>query len=408
MKLLNVTTLQEAKTCLQNTISKIPRKSIEVNLSEAEGYTLSEDILSPFAIPDFRRSTVDGYAVISSNTHGATSSIPVLLDVVEEVAIGEPARSVIQPGTCAYVPTGAMIPEGADAMVMVEYCESFDETSIAVYQSVSCGTNIVLPGDDMKKDDLILRAGTVLRFQEIGALAAMGLSTVRVYEPYTATVISTGSELVSLGETPAACQIYDSNSYAICAQARSIGIRIINQLLVPDQEDLLRKVFEDAIQKSDIVIASGGSSQGKKDMTEKLFDELSGGGVFTHGLALKPGKPTILAWDQKSSTALIGLPGHPVAASTVFELLVKPAVLQKKEPMAVISASMTVNIASSPGRETCIPVSLHKTDSGFQAEPILGRSGLWTILTKADGYILIDHNQEGIKAGETVLVYPFS
>lgn len=260
----------------------------------------------------------------------------------------------------------------------------------------------------MKEGSLILSAGTQLRFQEIGALAAMGIETVKVYRPYTATVISTGNELTPLNRKPAACQIYDSNSYAICAQARSIGIHIVNQLLIPDQEELLRNAFETAVLTSDLVIASGGSSQGKKDMTERLFDELSDGGVFTHGLALKPGKPTILAWESKHHTVLIGLPGHPVAASTVFELLVKPAVLQKTGPEALIEATMSVNLASSPGRETCIPVSLVKTDHGYLAEPILGRSGLWTILTRADGYILIGHNTEGIRAGESVSVRLFS
>lgn len=408
MRLLNVTTLSKAKKELTATIAKIPRDTIEMELASAQGHILAEDISAPFTVPDFRRSTVDGYAVIANNTHGASASIPVLLDVIEEVSIGEPARSVITPGTCAYVPTGAMVPEGADAMVMVEYCEAFDETSMAVYQSVSCGSNIVLPGDDMKEGDLILAKGTMLRFQEIGALAAMGISKVKVYAPYKATVISTGTELAAMNDSLQPCQVYDSNSYAICAQARSIGIQIVNQLLIPDQEELLRHAFEQAILDSDFVIASGGSSQGKKDMTERLFDELSQDGVFTHGLALKPGKPTILAWDEVHHTAMIGLPGHPVAASTVFELLVKPAVLQKDLPDAIVSANITVNLPTSPGRETCIPVSLVKTETGFDAIPILGRSGLWTILTRADGYILIDHNQEGIAAGAEVAVHLFT
>lgn len=408
MKLLHVTTLKEAKKELTSTIAKIPRRVIELDISTAPGYTLAEDVHAPFTVPDFRRSTVDGYAVLAGNTHGASASIPVLLDVIEEVSIGEPARSVITPGTCAYVPTGAMVPEGADAMVMVEYCEAFDESSMAVYQSVPCGANIVLPGDDMMEGSLILKKGSQLRFQEIGALAAMGIKTVKVYAPYRATVISTGTELVSLGNALDTCQVYDSNSYAICAQARALGIEIVNQLLIPDQEELLRHAFEDAIENSDLVIASGGSSQGKKDMTERLFDELSQDGVFTHGLALKPGKPTILAWDQEHHTALIGLPGHPVAASTVFELLVKPAVLQKELPDPVLTAQMTVNIPSSPGRETCIPVTLIPSENGYQADPILGRSGLWTILTRADGYILVDHNQEGLPAGSPVEVHVFT
>lgn len=408
MKLLNVTTLQDAKMQLKAAIQKIHRKVEERELLSAEGCILAENIYAPFHIPDFRRSVVDGYAVIASDTHGAGSNIPVFLDIIEDVSIGEKASSTITHGTCAYVPTGGMIPEGADAMVMVEYCEAFDQNSIAVYQAVATGNHIVLPGDDMKQGSLILEKGKLLRPQEIGALSAMGISVVKVYRPFTATVISTGNELVALSDSLKLGQVYDSNSYAICARASSMGMNVLNRVLIPDDEELLKAAIGQAMETSDFVIASGGSSQGKKDLTERLFDELSDQGVFVHGLALKPGKPTILAWDENSETVMVGLPGHPIAALTVFELLIVPLLRGSSIEDPVISARMRINMAASPGRETCVPIHLVPDEKGYLADPILGRSGLWSILTRADGYILIHRNQEGIKAGETVNVILFS
>lgn len=407
MKLLNVTTLADARVQLKEIIEKLPRTIEERDLLSAEGCILAEDIFAPFQIPDFRRSVVDGYAVMASDTHGASSSIPVMLDVIEEVAIGEVPRLPVTHGTCSYVPTGGMIPDGANAMVMVEYCEPFDSAGIAVYQAVAEGSQIVLPGDDMKMGDRILEKGKLLRFQEIGALAAMGIQTVKVYRPFTATVISTGNELVPLTGSLSKGQVYDSNSYAVCASAEDAGMKVIKQILVPDDEELLKKTFRESMETSDFVITSGGSSQGKKDFTENLFNELSDHGVFVHGLALKPGKPTILAWDESSETVMIGLPGHPIAALIVFELLVVPLLHSRRLEEPVVHARMNINMAASPGRETCVPVRLISSENGYLAEPILGRSGLWSILTRADGYILIHRDQEGLRAGDPVNVILF-
>lgn len=429
MKLLDVLTLSEARLMLSDCVRQIPRRIISIPVSEAAGHILARDVTVPFDVPGFRQSAVDGYALIASDTHGAGDAIPVFLEVTGHVMIGEIPTCTISHGQCAYVPTGGMLPEGADAMVMSEYCEAFSDSDIAVSQSVAAGNHVIFPGDDMKQGDLLLPKETRLRFQEIGSLAAMGSTSVSVYAPYTATIISTGNELLPPGAEKSEAQIYDSNTCALSVQAGQAGLRILHRHLVPDDHDLLKQTLQSAVKDSDFVILSGGSSQGKQDMTEILFREISDNGVYAHGLALKPGKPTVLAWDNAGKTALIGLPGHPAAASMVFELLVARVL---KAPLSAasaagspqstsaassaamlppvyiepsVSAVLSVNIASSPGRETCVPVRL--TDSGGKllAVPVSGPSGLWSPLVRADGYILIEKDREGLAAGSPVDIY---
>lgn len=447
MKLLNVLTLEEARTRLSACVRQIPRRKISVPLIEAADHILARDITVPFDVPGFRRSAVDGYALIASDTHGAGDAIPVFLKITEQVHIGEKPLHAVTHGECAYVPTGGMLPDGADAMVMVEYCDTFSDSDIAVSRAVASGNHVVLPGDDMKKGEMLLPKETRLRFQEIGALAAMGITSVPVYAPCTATIISTGNELLPPGAKRNIAQIYDSNTYALSIQAEHAGLRVLHRYLVPDDRELLRQTLTSAMADSDFVILSGGSSQGKQDLTEVLFREVSDSGIYAHGLALKPGKPTVLAWDNAGKTALIGLPGHPAAASMVFELLVSrvlkfpPAAASLAAPDSTVSADpstaaapsasadpsaaavpsgtaapsasaepslsavLSVNIASSPGRETCVPVRLADSGGTLLATPVLGPSGLWSPLVRADGYILIDKNREGLPAGSPVDVY---
>jgi molybdopterin molybdotransferase len=413
MKLLNVSTVENARQELSKVIEKLPRHIEARPITECRNCVLAQDIVTPADVPAFRKSTVDGYAVVAADTHGATETIPVFLDIAGEVHIGDAPDFDVKRGQCAYVPTGAMLPEGADAMVMVEYCDLFDESSVAVNKSVAVGSSVVNPGDDMKKDTVVMKSGRRLRFQEIGALSALGITHVDVYSPYTVSIISTGDELVEPGTHAEYGQVYESNSKAVSVQAETVGMKVIRRMIVPDDENLLRTAVSEAMKDSDFVITSGGSSQGKKDMTEAMFAEMSGGGVYIHGLALKPGKPTILAWDDKSKTAMIGLPGHPVAASIVFRMLVTEALKRTGngpygeycEAAASVKAEMTVNLASAPGRDTVQSVRLIKSGTGFKAEPILGHSGSWSVLTGADGYIFIDHNEEGVSAGTTVDVF---
>lgn len=409
MKLLQVDTLEQSRQRLLDAFGGHRLRSEQVPLASVFGRVLAEDVVTGEAIPSFRRSSVDGYAVCSKDTAGATESIPVFLEIVEEVAIGHPAKQQIVPGTCAYVPTGGMIPEGADAMVMVEYSELFDENHAAIYESVPFGRSVVIPGDDIGAGETLLKRGTVIGPAQAGALAAAGVSEVTVFAPWRLTILSTGDELVPVAQTPGPGQVRDINTWALNAYAAGLGMEVVRAEALPDDEALFEAAVRRAMEDSDLVLTSGGSSQGKKDMTERILDRVSLGGVFTHGLALKPGKPTILGYDKATDTLLAGLPGHPVAALTVFQLLIawlwRRMTGQQEEIHT--TARMKTNLASAPGKTTCLLVRLHWEDGAYTAEPVLGKSGLITTMTKADGYVIVDMNREGLKKGELVPVYRF-
>ena len=409
MELLKVDTLETAREKLLAAVGENWIKTKNVPLNEALNGVLAEDVYGKIHIPDFRRSMVDGYAVIAKDTMGAGESLPVFLKVIGDVGMGEAAECVITPGTCAYVPTGGMIPEGADACVMVEYCEHFDSEEIAVYQATSVGRHVVDIGEDSKAGELLFKKGTKLRPQEIGALSAEGFTEVKIFAPVTISIISTGDELVAPGGTINKGQIYDINTTALQALAGKHGFEVLGTVTVKDQYDLLKAAIVEAKENSDLVVVSGGSSKGKKDMTALLIDELADPGVFTHGLALKPGKPTILGADKESGTLMAGLPGHPVAAMAVFEMML---VWLKREltcepEKGLVPAVLSGNVPGAPGRQTLLFVELEQTEEGYLAKPIFGKSGLMSTMTRADGYTTIEMLQEGLKSGEKVWVHTF-
>lgn len=406
MRFLQVDTISGARERLLQEVGDNFLKMETVKLSEAYGKCLAEDIYAEENIPDFRRATVDGYAVKASDTQGAGESVPVFLSVVDEISIGKPALREIKNGECAYVPTGGMIPDGADSMVMVEYTELFDKRDAAVYSSVSAGNGVVQIGEDAKKGELLLSRGTVLHSAQTGVLASLGKHTVKVYAPWHITIISTGDELAEVGEEKGRCQVYDINTHALYALAKEQGMTVDKAFSVKDEDEKIEQALKDALLCSDIVVISGGSSQGKKDMTADIIDKIAEPGVWTHGLALKPGKPTIVGMDKPSGTLLIGLPGHPVAAIMVFQLLL--VWLQKnlrgEKETPGVPAVLSSNIPGAAGRAVCQTVKLEKEENGYRAIPVFGKSGLMHTLTQADGYVLVEADKEGIRKGETVYV----
>lgn len=406
MRFLQVDTISGARERLLQEVGDNFLKMETVKLSEAYGKCLAEDIYAEENIPDFRRATVDGYAVKASDTQGAGESVPVFLSVVDEISIGKPALREIKNGECAYVPTGGMIPDGADAMVMVEYTELFDKRDAAVYSSVSAGNGVVQIGEDAKKGELLLSRGTVLHSAQTGVLASLGKHMVKVYAPWHITIISTGDELAEVGEEKGRCQVYDINTHALYALAKEQGMTVDKAFSVKDEDEKIEQALKDALLCSDIVVISGGSSQGKKDMTADIIDKIAEPGVWTHGLALKPGKPTIVGMDKPSGTLIIGLPGHPVAAIMVFQLLL--VWLQKnlrgEKEAPGVPAVLSSNIPGAAGRAVCQTVKLEKEENGYRAIPVFGKSGLMHTLTQADGYVLVEADKEGICKGETVYV----
>lgn len=406
MRFLQVDTISGARERLLQEVGDNFLKMETVKISEAYGKCLAEDIYAEENIPDFRRATVDGYAVKASDTQGAGESVPVFLSVVDEISIGKPALREIKNGECAYVPTGGMIPDGADAMVMVEYTELFDKRDAAVYSSVSAGNGVVQIGEDAKKGELLLSRGTVLHSAQTGVLASLGKHMVKVYAPWHITIISTGDELAEVGEEKGRCQVYDINTHALYALAKEQGMTVDKAFSVKDEDEKIEQALKDALLCSDIVVISGGSSQGKKDMTADIIDKIAEPGVWTHGLALKPGKPTIVGMDKPSGTLIIGLPGHPVAAIMVFQLLL--VWLQKnlrgEKEAPGVPAVLSSNIPGAAGRAVCQTVKLEKEENGYRAIPVFGKSGLMHTLTQADGYVLVEADKEGICKGETVYV----
>ena len=423
MKLLTVDTLDEARNKIIERVKSWPVKTEIIPLCESCGRTLADDVYASGDIPPFRRSTVDGYAVVAADTAGAGESIPVFVKQAGSVAMGKPAGISIRSGECAYVPTGGMLPGGADAVVMVEYCEQLTENSaggtIAVYGAVAPGMGMAEAGEDLRKGNLLLRRGTLIRPQETGALAAAGITNLSVYAPLDLGIISTGDELVEPEQEPAPGEIRDSNTYALKALAVNRGFRVVTARVLPDDEQRLEAALAETMALCDVAAISGGSSQGEKDLTAAVINRMAKPGVFTHGLALKPGKPTILGWDAASATLFVGLPGHPVSAMMVFELILGWIGTAHREQLTVNSgqgadmvkgswpvlAVVTCNIPGSPGRTVCQPVMLHCEGGSYMAEPVFGKSGMIVTLTRADGYIIIDLNKEGLKKGEPVLVH---
>jgi molybdopterin molybdotransferase len=300
-----------------------------------------------------------------------------------------------------------MIPEGADAMVMVEYSEAFGENNIAIYESVAPGNHVALIGEDAERGSVLLRRGTKIRPPELGVLAAAGITELPVFAPLKLTLISTGDELVSPDRNPEPGSIRDINTYALQALAVREGYRITAAHVLPDDEKILEEKVREAMGASDVIAISGGSSQGEQDITAAVITRVSKPGLLTHGIALKPGKPAILGYDRETETILIGLPGHPVSAIMVFELLLSwlwKKISGQKESFP-IPAAISCNMAGSPGKTTCQPVTMVRSGDGYIAEPIFGKSGMISTLSRADGFIMIDMNKEGLKKGETVLVH---
>ncbi len=385
-----------------------PLESVEVLLNDALSRVAAQDVISPEDLPPFRRSTMDGFAVNASDTFGASESQPALFEVVGEVAMGKsPEGIVLGPGQAARIWTGGELPSGADAVVMVEYTETIDETTIEVNRSVSPLENIIEAGEDVKQGEVALRAGDLLRAQELGLLAGLGITSVSVHRQPVVAIISTGDELVPADATPPRGKIRDINSTTLAALIKNAGARPVCMGIVRDS----RQGLSDACRKglelpADIVIVSGGSSVGIRDFTIEAFRSVRGAEILAHGVSVKPGKPTILARTQ-DGRALVGLPGHVASAVVVFLLFVHPLVRRMQGfrdrrhlGLPVVTARISRNYPSRPGREEYLRVRLREDDEGLVAEPVFGKSGLIFPLARADGLMVIERDSEGLYMGD--------
>lgn len=377
----------------------------EINVSESFGRILAEDVISGIDVPEFDRSVVDGYAVVAKDTEGANDTIPTILNIVGESTMGNPQDIEIKNGECVYVPTGAMLPKGATACIMIENTENVTSDKIAVYESVAEGKYVIHTGDDIKKGAIALKKGHIIKAADMGFLSSIAVYKVKVYKKLNITIISTGDELVDEQDKYSFGKVRDVNTYLLIGLSKKYNLNVVNKYLLKDDEKLLEDTIKKALNESNIVVSSGGSSKGKKDVSSVVIDRVSTSGVLTHGIAIKPGKPTITAFDKNTKTILIGLPGHPVASAVLFKLVVISVIyklMNVDENEYTCEGIITENIPASPGRMT---IQLVKIDKDYNIIPIYGRSGLIHTLAIADGFIKLDMNQEGLNKGSKVKVY---
>ncbi|MBQ7174730.1 MAG: molybdopterin molybdotransferase MoeA [Lachnospiraceae bacterium] len=400
--MLTVKTPEEAAGLLRESFPPSPLPE-EVPLSEALGRVLYCPAKASEYVPGFDRSTVDGYAVRSDDTLGCSDAMPALLIRKGEVLMGEGTELSVGPGECVAVPTGGAIPSGADAMVMVEYTEDYGDGTIGILKSAAPGAGLIFRGDDVHPGKEVLPAGRKLTVQDIGALAALGFSCVTVSRKPVVGIISTGDELVPVEETPKDGQIRDVNSALLSALSEDAGAKCICYGILKDEEDQLAETVERALSECDLVLISGGSSVGMKDSTCRVLEKK--GEVLFHGIAMKPGKPTILG--KAGGKPVFGLPGHPVAAFFVSELFVRPLIAQmtgRKTAVREVPAVLTEAISANDGRAQYLGVILEERDGMLYASPIHSKSGLITSLAGSDGFFCIPRDCEGISAGKTVPV----
>ncbi len=396
-------------TSLKQVIAKaatFPRVTHEdIELSHALGRILAVDLGSDIDIPDFSRSTMDGFAVQAASTFGATESNPAYLTVKGNVAMGEKPDFSIGPGEAAQIATGGMLPTGSDSVVMIEYVEQLDDTTIEIYQSLAPGRHIVEKGEDIIQGKPVLLKGTRIRPQELGLLAAAGHQTVKVYKRPVIGIISTGDEIVSVNQFPGAGEVRDVNTYSLSGQVIEAGGEPLTFGIIKDSFSDLQQICIKALKLCHMVMISGGSSVGTRDFTINVLADLSKTRILAHGISISPGKPTILA--SSGSKPFWGLPGHVVSAMIVFNTVVKPFIehiggLARPDKAFYFKARLSRNIASAQGRTDFIRVSLNQKNEELIAEPILGKSGLINTMVKADGLIAIPENSEGLDKSSLV------
>lgn len=407
--LFRVASLPEALDTLVSQLKPPQLPEEAVPTEAALGRFLAADIVSPENIPPFARSTVDGYAVRAADTFGASETSPAYLKLAGRVLMGQPAPVTVAPGEAAAVPTGGMLPEGTDAVVMVEYAATIDDETVEISKPAAPGENVVGDGEDIREGAVILDAGRRLRPQDLGALAAMGLSSVEVFQPIRVGILSTGDEIVDINAVPRTGQVRDINYYTLASAVRLSGAAPERLGICPDNAAEMLRGLRRGVETCQVVLVSGGSSVGTADLTPAVINELGPPGVLVHGLSVKPGKPTVVA--LVGQVPVFGLPGHPVSALDIYWLMVDPVIrylytgkVEKRLGTPRLKARLSRNVASVAGREDRVRVILEEKDSELWAHPVLGRSGLISLMVRADGVAVIPYEVEGIGRGGEVTV----
>ncbi|MBU3181118.1 molybdopterin molybdotransferase MoeA [Clostridium psychrophilum] len=405
MELFNVVSVEEAKQIIDKSFNYKLRYE-KINILKSVSRISFKDIKADCNIPEFKRSTVDGFAVISRDVSGASEAMPSIIELKGEVLMGKVPPADIECGECLYVPTGGMLPKSADSVVMVEYSNNLDKNTVLIYSPVAKGDNVIQVGEDIKAQDTVIKGGDKLRPYEIGVLASIGVSDLMVYKRPKVGIISTGDEVVTCNEKPSLGEVRDINTYLIWSLVVEDGFEPVSYGIIKDDYELLKSVTNKAFNECDLVLISGGSSVGTKDHTLKVIASFDDGEVLIHGIAVKPGKPTIIG--KHNGKIIFGLPGHPLACSVIYKILVRNyiySLMSQNEKNYGINAVMSINYHKAKGREEYLPVELETIDGLVVAKPVFGKSGIITAFSKAFGYIIIEKNVEGLKENQTVEVY---
>ncbi len=412
----NVLPPDEARALLLSYLTR-PIETEIVATRQALGRVTAQPVRAPHALPTFRRSTMDGYAVRANDTHGASETLPALLGAVGEVGMGRAADVVLRPGEAALVHTGGMIPDTADAVVQVEHTQRVSGAGgapfpyeIEVLRPVAAGQNVIQIGEDVAAGADVLAAGRRLRPQDLGGLMALGLTSVAVARRPRVAILATGDEVVAPDATPGPGQVRDINTYTIAAQVRAAGGLPQPRGIIPDDAAALHVAAAAALAESDMVVITAGSSVSARDMTATVIAALGVPGVLLHGVATRPGKPTIVG--AAAGKPVLGLPGNPVSALVQFDMFGVPALyhlqgLVGEPPRNRVWARLAANVPSASGREDYVPARLEASDGGPLAVPVFGKSNLIYTLVGADGLIVVPLNRAGLMAGDQVEVRLF-
>jgi len=377
----------------------------KVNIDDSLHRALSEDIVSPINLPEFRRSTVDGFALKAKDTFGASEKNPAILRLIGEIPMGQLSDIEAKDGEAVKVATGGMVPKGADAVEMVEYTEWVDSHTLHAFKTLSPLENVIQVGEDVKAGEVVLYKGHLIRPQDIGLMAGIGKTNVHVYLRPRVAIISSGDEIVPIENVPSPGEVRDINRYTIVSMVKETGGIPLFLGIAKDRFDALKEKIELGLRESDMVMITGGSSVGSLDLTAEVLQTFPGTEILGHGVSIRPGKPTLLA--DVNGKPFLGLPGHPVSAVVIFHFFGKPIlkILSGLSREVVwhqikVKAKASRNIPSVPGREDYARVRLEEREGTLWAHPIFGKSGAISNLVNANGLIRIGINEEGLEQGE--------
>jgi molybdopterin molybdotransferase len=396
----------DALARLLDHLSSAPN-SEEIPTDNALGRVTFSPVYAPHSLPEFPRSTVDGYTVRAADTYGASESLPAYLRLIGEVPMGGSPGFPLRFAECALIHTGGMLPDSADAVVMIEHTQLSQADEIEILRAAAVGENVIQAGEDVQRGAEVIPTGTILRPAEIGGLMALGIAALRVARRPRVGILSSGDEVVPPNVSTQPGQVRDVNTYTLRALIIQAGGDPIPYGIIPDNAEAFRTAARRALNECDVVVFTAGSSVSVRDLTAQTIGELGKPGVLVHGVNIRPGKPTILAvCDGKT---VIGLPGNPVSALIIAQIFVIPIVerllgVKTTRLRPSVPARLALNLPSQAGREDWIPVQLISTPNGYRAEPVFGKSNLIFTLARADGLIRIPADANGLAAGVGVEV----